>query len=607
MQVLEGALIDQIAAGEVVERPASVVKELLENALDAGARAITVEIERGGVGLVRVTDDGEGMTPEDAALAVERHATSKIRRLEDLSAIRTLGFRGEALPSIASVSRFSLTTRTVDAVAGTRVRLLHGEDKEVSAIGCAKGTTIEVRELFETIPARRKFLKREATEGTHVADVCLRTALARPELRLVLLRDGKRSREFLPAADRIDRAREVFVGEKLVPLSGERDGISVLAVLAAPERARTGAAALHLYVNDRPVRDRALARAVAFAYGSVLPPGRFPIGVVYVDLDPAEVDVNAHPQKAEVRFARPREVLDAITRSLAAKLGTAAFGGPSARGPGFWNERLGLAPSTHRSATVDAVEEATATVDASDPWGLVGLLTGTASGSMPAGEPPSSRPYDASPPPLTRIAEAVPSLLEPRGRFGAMRVLGQVRKTFLVCEDEEGLHVLDQHAADERVRFHRLRRSYAANEVALQRLLFPDRVECTEAEAQFVEDSAEELARLGIECSLVGATTVAVRAIPALVRRAAPERLLRDLLDELMGRGERAFGDAVDMALATMACHGAIRAGDPLSPQESAELLRTLDEIDDFAGHCPHGRPVVFSIGFGDLEKRLGR
>lgn len=579
--MLPDALVDQIAAGEVVERPASVVKELLENAVDAGAGSITVEVDGGGVGRIRVTDDGHGMIPEDALLAVRRHATSKISTAHDLLAIHTLGFRGEALPSIASVSRFALTTRPPEALAGTRLRIEGGGDPAMRETGCAVGTTVEVADLFYNVPARRKFLKSSSTENAHVAETCLRVALAQPGLRLVLVRDGRRVREYLPTPSRTARAEAAFTGERLQDLAGEREGIRVHAALGPPERARTGATGLHLFVNDRPVRDRALARAVAFAYGSVLPPGRYPTGVVWVDLDPTEVDVNVHPQKSEVRFAKGRAVLDAITRLLASKLGTTAWSG----GP----QRAGRVASSGPAFEANAAE-------GEDPWGLVGALREAAQ-PYARGEAAAAVAGGARQPELVPGARA----------FGSLRALAQVRRMLIVCEGEDGLHVLDQHAADERVRFDALRRAYRERAVTTQRLLFPERVEVAPAEAALVEERHGELLALGLDVSVVGPATVAVHAVPSVVKRAAPERLLRDVLDELDLAGGRAFGDAVDMALATMACHGAIRAGDVLSLDECQALLRTLDAVDDFAGHCPHGRPVVYSVSFGEIERRLGR
>ncbi|MBK6808635.1 MAG: DNA mismatch repair endonuclease MutL [Sandaracinaceae bacterium] len=342
IRLLDDALIDQIAAGEVVERPASVVKELLENALDAGATSVTVTILEGGVDSIVVNDDGHGMGPADAALAIQRHATSKIRSFDDLTHIKTLGFRGEALPSIASVSRFELTTRRAEDVEGVRVRVHGGDVQPLQPMGCAPGTTISVRDLFYAVPARRKFLKARQTETSHVMDVCRRVALAHPELRLHVFSNERRVGEWLPAKDWFARAQANFGDETLQRIEGQRASLGVRAALGAPERARTGAKNLYLFVNGRPVRDASLARAVTFAYGSVIPPGRFPAGVLHVDLPAEEVDVNAHPQKSEVRFAAGSATYEAVTRVLAKELGTQAFGGPASRSSsGFWEGRLG--------------------------------------------------------------------------------------------------------------------------------------------------------------------------------------------------------------------------------------------------------------------------
>ncbi|MCC6873746.1 MAG: DNA mismatch repair endonuclease MutL [Sandaracinaceae bacterium] len=581
IHILDDALADQIAAGEVVERPASVVKELLENALDAKARTIRVEIVEGGTKDLRVSDDGEGMDPGDAGRCVLRHATSKISCVDDLSAIRSLGFRGEALPSIASVSRFEIVTRTRDADAGTRVRIAGGSPAEVSEIGCAPGTTVRVEDLFFNVPARRKFLKSTGTEAAHVTEVCRRAALAHPELRLVMTRDGRKGFEVLPATDLLERAKLVLAPEALSAVEGEREAVRVRAMLGAPERARAGASGLHLFVNRRPVRDRALARAVAFAFGSVLPPGRYPVGAVYVEIDPREVDVNVHPQKAEVRFSRGREVLDAITRVLAGGLGTRAWSGPAARtSESFWSQRL-------QGGSQSGSQSGSQVSDASDPWGLA--------------------PVEAAPSGAEPAFEGDAPLFGATGFFASLRVLGQSRKMLIVCEGQDGLHVLDQHAVDERIRYDRLRKSHGERAVAQQRLLLPERVEVTEGDVALAEEHKETLASLGLDVVPIGPRTLAVHAVPALVQRAPPERLVRDVLSELSRTGERAFGDAVDTALATMACHGAIRAGDPLSLDECRALLRSLDEVSDFAGHCPHGRPVVYSVAFGELERRLGR
>jgi DNA mismatch repair protein MutL len=606
IRILDSALADQIAAGEVIERPASVVKELVENALDAGARTITVEVREGGSELIRVTDDGSGMDREDAALAILRHATSKIRCQADLERIGTLGFRGEALPSIASVSRFKLVTRTREAIEGTEVASEAGGPASVSPIGCAVGTSIEIRDLFFNVPARRKFLKSKATESAQIGEVCLRAALLDSGLRLLLLRDGRRAAEYLPALDWAERGVHI-VPDKRVRIEGEHGGVRVRAVLGAPEDSRSGALGLHVFVNGRPVRERNLARSVSYAYGSVMPPGRYPVGLVHIDIAPEEVDVNVHPQKAEVRFQRGREVHEAVTRVLAKALGTSAWKGPVARSPAFWSERLPEGPR------LDAVTEPVQRDDsrqAPDPWGLSPVQPVHSEPSTPASVPPRqpALPYaaTASAPALARDFP----LSEPARQAQTTpkyRALAQSRNLFIIAETERGLCVIDQHAADERVHYDKLRRQYQEREVRTQRLLLPERVELSEREVALVETHAAELQRAGLETTLIGARSAAIYTVPAILRRAAPERLLRDLLDELARSGERGFGDAIDMALATMACHGSIRAGDPLSLPECQALLEQMAGIDEFGGHCPHGRPIVFEMPFDELARKVGR
>lgn len=620
IQILDGALADQIAAGEVVERPASVIKELLENALDAGARNLTVEVRDGGSTLMRVTDDGAGMDRSDAVHCLLRHATSKIRVQTDLEAIRTLGFRGEALPSIASVSRLRLLTRTLESVEGTEVILEGGGKLTESPAGCAVGTTVEVRDLFFNVPARKKFLKATAAESAHIGEVCLRTVLTDPGLRLTLIRDGKRVKEYLPAADWAARAGLMLPG-KQVRIEGERRSVRVRALLSAPEDARSGATALHIFVNGRPVRERQLARSVSFAYGSVMPPGRYPMGVVYIELDPSEVDVNVHPQKAEVRFQRGREVMDAVTHVLAQGLGTSAWMGPASRGSSYWAQRLPVGPPVDQdgaprlSSLVAGPRETHADLrQEEDPWGLLPeKLTPPQQdlvSAIPAALAPTAQalPYRLVPNPsaLARDLE-LPLHAEGAAAASVWRALAQTKRLFIVAETERGLCVVDQHAADERIHYDRLRKQYASGDVHQQRLLLPEKIELSERETSIVEAHSDALLRAGFDVNLLGPTTAAIYSVPSLLRRASAERLLRDLLDELTRSGDRNFGDAIDMALATMACHGAIRAGDTLSLPECQALLDGLSRVADFGGHCPHGRPIVFEIPFDELARKVGR
>jgi DNA mismatch repair protein MutL len=678
VRVLPDDLANQIAAGEVVERPASVVKELVENSLDAHARRVRVDIEGGGVVLVRVSDDGDGMPREDAELSLVRHATSKIASIADLLAIQSFGFRGEALPSIASVSRFSLRTRTRDDVEGTLVRVEGGGSSDVSPCGIAVGTSVEVRELFFNIPARRKFLRAVSTESAHVTEVVESAALCRPDVTFVLSRDGRVAREWLRAESREERARDVFDDEPLAHCAGERGPLAVEAFLSRPERARAGASRLLFFVNGRPVKDRTLARMVANAYGSVLDAGRYPVGVVHIDLPPNYVDVNVHPQKAEVRFADGKAIQDALYQIISLPLAR-AFGLPAPGAHAWSNYQKGRearaeaaqiaaeekaanpldlppvvkheplaigstallpfgerkqrpsiekpAPATNFSGSGRLIPDkpnsnlngislqparALATVSSEpDPWGLVADTPGPFSTSV------SSDQEDSVPAPIPAVempakpvsyaAVLERQTIERPAAFGGLTFIAQMRLTFLVCEGPDGMYILDQHAAAERVTFDRLRNAYETRAVASQRLLIPEMVTITADESAILEEAQDDILRTGLEVSLRGPREVAIIAIPQiLAHRASPVVLLRDLLAELSRVGERAFSGAIDLALATMACHGSVRAGDPLAPEEAQALLRSLDEVD-FAGHCPHGRPVVMKIRWSELEQKVGR
>lgn len=577
---LNDELANQIAAGEVVERPASVVKELVENALDAGATRIVVDVEQGGTLLVRVCDDGEGMSKEDAVLALERHATSKIAALEDLFRLLTFGFRGEALPSIASVSRLVLRTRPRDAQEGTEIEVEGGKPPVVRPCGGATGTTIEVRDLFFNVPARRKFLKATATESAHIGDVILGTALARPDVTFVLSRDGRVVRELLRVGDRSERARGALSGETLSSIKTERGPLKIEAMLGPPERARAGATGLALLVNGRHVRDRQLARAVAHAYGSVLDGGRYPAGVVWIEIPPELVDVNVHPQKAEVRFADARGVFDAITRELHAGLAR-AFSLPALPANPFAHQQT---PTLKTLGDAAAAARAVIAIDSYQPPTM-----------SPASLLSEKNLFANAPGPAIEA------------RYSLLRYVGQMRGMFLVCEGEDGLYVLDQHAAAERVTFDRLRRAYEARTMGMQKLLVPEIVELAATEVALLEENAERVAQLGLEIRAVADDAVAVHGVPDLLaRRAEPSRVVRDLAAELSRAGARAFAGAVDLVLATMACHGSVRAGDAMSREEVEALLRALDAVD-FAGHCPHGRPLVMRMPWNELEKKVGR
>ncbi len=598
----------------MVERPASAVKELIENALDAGAQRVDVEIEGGGVTRLSVSDDGVGMSAENARLSVERHATSKLTAISDLNNLVSYGFRGEALPSIASVSRFALRSRPASSDAGVEVLIEGVAEPVLREAGMAVGTRVEVRELFFNIPARRKFLRSTGTESGHVTEVVEAAALTRPEVTFTLARDGRQVREFLRASGRADRVSQVCAGEDLTHCEGTRGPLRIEAYLSRPEQARTGAGGLRLFVNGRSVRDRALAVTIAQAYGSVLERGRYPRGVVYLDLPAEFLDVNVHPQKAEVRFADQRATADAVYGTLSRAL-AGAFSLPTPNRNAWAKARPDAAlvppssapsvsPSEHAWSAPTPPKAAEPTLEmrpfAPAPLTPLTSLSGASGAS-------AALLLALGPSPLAvRDASALPGRPEPEIAWSSLTFVAQLRQTYLLCESREGIYLLDQHAAAERVTFTRLRKQYQGRAVPSQSLLFPVTLEVLPAEAELVELRAKEIAEVGLDVRVRGPESISIHAVPKLLQRASAERLLRDLLAEVARKGGRGFSDAVDLALATMACHGSIRAGDPLAPSEVKALLEALDEAD-FAGHCPHGRPVVTFLSWAELERKVGR
>ena len=595
--VLPPELASQIAAGEVVERPASAVKELIENALDAEASRVDVEIEGGGIARLSVADDGFGMNETEARLAMERHATSKLRTFADLTHVATFGFRGEALPTIASVSRFSLRTRERESDVGTRVLIDGGKLVLAEPVGMPSGTQIEVSDLFYNVPARRKFLRSTGTESGHVTEAVEQAALSRPDITFTLTRDGRKVREFLRAAERAERVRQVCDLDDLAACQGERGPLRVEAFLSRPEQARAGAGGLSILVNGRPVRDRAILVTIAQAYGSVLERGRYPRGVVYVDLAPELVDVNVHPQKTEVRFADGRAASDAVYQILSKALVSAFSLPPVSRAS--W----GRAPAKVAEPAATPRDEPVyrpATNARELPFDALLAAVHRA--------PPVAAPDGDAQAPVVAARDHTAAPIRPRPEvpWSSLRFIAQVRMTYLICEGEDGIYLLDQHAAAERVTFTRLRREYQARSVPSQALLFPLVIDVSAAELELVEARQKEIAEVGLDVRPRGEGSLSIHAMPRLLSRASPERLLRDLLTEVSRSGGRGFSDAVDLAIATMACHGSIRAGDALSPSEAKALLEALDDAD-FAGHCPHGRPVVTFLSYVELERKVGR
>jgi DNA mismatch repair protein MutL len=582
IHLLDATLANQIAAGEVIERPAAVVKELVENALDAGAKRIDVEIHDGGRRLVRVRDDGCGMGREDAALSVQRHATSKLRSKDDLFAIASYGFRGEALPSMAAVSRFTLITCEASAVKGTRVEVEGSASPVISDAGAPPGTTVEVRDLFWNVPARRKFLKKAQAEQAQCIDAVLRLALPRPDVAFSV-REGDRTLAQLQAgADVLPARAEEALGRevrgRLVPFSGDCRSVHAHGLLVSPAVEYGSARNVWLFVNGRAIRDRSLTHAVLRAYGELMPHGRYPGALVFLEVPPPALDVNVHPTKAEVRFADPRAAWDAIYGGLTQVL---------ARGD-WMPQRTGTGPAPLPDTTqrvADAIERYGSRMPAT--WWM-----------PPAHTAPAPKPADGT----------QPDLMPRPAWFQGLRYLGQLHRTYLVCEGPRGLVLVDQHAAHERVNYQRLRANGGGG--AAQPLLVPHVVELPAAAAARIAGAAAMLASIGVELDSFGGNGVAVKALPAALGRLderALGALLTDLADELAAHGR---GDSLDRLrdalLARAACHGSVRAHDALSAPEAQALLLALDETD-YGARCAHGRPVVAEWDEGEIERRFGR
>jgi len=599
IHILPPQLADQIAAGEVVERPASVVKELCENAVDAGARRVDAEIDAGGRRLIRVVDDGCGMTAEEARLALARHATSKIGSADDLWGLATFGFRGEALPSIAAVSRLTLRTKMKGATAGFRLQVEAGVETDAGEVGMAEGTQAEVRDLFFNTPARLKFLKSEATEAANVSEAVLRLALAHPEVHFRLRANGRTALDLPPHRDMAERVRAALArrgAQVLHEAAGEEGGVKVRAFLASPEEAAPGGRSTFLFVGRRFVRDRALLHALAQGYGELLDKGRYPLAALFVDVPGQELDINVHPQKLEVRFARPQEVYAAVRHVV---------GRAVARAP--W-----LAVSPIRAYTLpperaaDGQDEPAAALSPRPERDRQAPL------APPLGRAPwpggkGSAPLQPSmlrDEPLPAASEAART-----GFFGGLEYIGQLRRTYLVCEGPAELVLVDQHAAHERIMFERLRVAHRQRAVVRQRLLFPIPIELDEAAIAALRegDTAEALAGLGFEVEAFGPNTMLLRAVPDLLKDVDPKPLLRDVLQRVVeGDSLRRAEENFEQVFATMACHGALRAGDVVAREAALTLLGQLDAVD-LHSHCPHGRPVLLRMSIAEVEQRLGR
>ena len=693
IRVLSDQLANQIAAGEVVERPASVAKELVENAIDAGARRLAIDTEAGGRRLLRVMDDGEGMTRDDAVLAFERHATSKIKTAEDLSAIATLGFRGEALASIASVARVELVTKTDDAEAATRVVIEGGRMRDVKDAAHPRGTTITVRDLFFNVPARRKFLRSEATESFHLTNLVTHYALAHPEIAFTLTNNGRETLRCAPAVDLRERAYQIFGAdflENLLEVEGGHEQVArVRGYVSAPRERRTSRDAQYLFINGRYVRDRLVGRALSEGYRSILPHGVYPAALLFLEVPLEEVDVNVHPAKTEVRFRRAAAVADAVRESVRAGLASAGYAQKIEAvyervAPALddtrtseWSEReVAASNSFENASSLKAVEDESALVESQLSDITREIIPPARQGSMEFGfapvrdeEPFMRKPNEPAPQkaetargldavlrharsssdeakvdagvesgttfnretversePVIHVEEsasssddsvsALPPLVSAANLVREVpfesvstniRPLGQLEESFIIATDDEGLLLIDQHVAHERILFDKYRALESTRPAESQNLLLPETFDLTPAQAAAFETVAEGLETYGFGLMRLSGRTVAIKAVPADLPAGEARNMLAEVLDTIDAeRRGAARATLRDEIAASLACRAAIKINTPLAAEKMRWLIDKL-LLTSSPTTCPHGRPIILRLATRDIEKGFHR
>ncbi len=593
--LLSETVASQVAAGEVIERPASVVKELVENSLDAGATHITVAVQRGGIALIRVTDDGSGMDREDALLCLERHATSKLRTGRDLSAIATMGFRGEALPSIASVSRFRLTTREPGALAGTEVVVNGGKIETVRDAGEAPGTQVEVRSLFYNLPARRKFLRSEPTENGHIESMMHQLAIGNPRVGFTFVRDERTVFQLPPAARLEDRIRDLGGAarlEELIAIDGSANGEGRPAIrgfIGKPGVSRGSRADQRVFVNGRAIENSTIHHALREGYHTALMKGRHPVTFLFLEMAPSAVDVNVHPAKREVRFHRPSDVHEAIVSAVRQSLESAR----TAWSRGFHQPDL-AAPVPDVAVPADDVTLFGSRDEARAAGALAPLISRAAVESFARS-------------PVAPISDpmATPGGAPPRP--GPFRILGVLNRLYILMEGEGGLVLVDQHAAHERILFEELRRRLESGDVVAQKLLLPVTIEVGPRDAEWLRRNLADLQRMGLGLESFGPGTFKLDSLPPFLPADRPQQLMREVIEELQAAGAETprlrLGEEM---IAKTVCRHSVKANDRLREPEIEKLITDLLACE-LPYCCPHGRPTMIQISHGELEKKFGR
>jgi DNA mismatch repair protein MutL len=607
IQKLAPGVVNKIAAGEVIERPASVVKELLENSVDAGAKRIDVSVEKGGCELIRVSDDGHGIAADQLLLAVESHATSKIREAEDLFQVGSLGFRGEALASIASVSQTVLRSRPHDCDAGAELEIAGGHLRGPNPCGCPSGTVIEVRNLFYNTPVRRKFLRTTQTEMGHVAEAFTRVALAHPEVHMTLRHNGRELYDLQPAERWLERITSFFaeLREGLIWVESQDDQVRLSGYVADPSFSRGNNRMQYVILNGRHIRDRSLQHALGEAYRGLLLTGRFPMAFLRLELPPEAVDVNVHPAKLEVRFADGGRLYSQLLGTLRNKFLTTDL---TARahiqdaGSGQATEPEGqgtIYPPSPHVRQLPAGTTGAGPVRERRTQETLDLRE-----HPPTGALPQFRPFGTDDHFAPNSTAATPHLAAPPAPIG--RGL-QVQNRYLVTEDDQGMVVIDQHALHERILYEQLRERVLAGTLETQRFLVPETVNLTAAEAALILETRETLASLGIEIEPFGGDTILVSSYPAMLGSFSPSEVIRQIADQMMGGGKTPDRrDLVDELLHMISCKAAIKAGDRLSSEEVTALLEQRHLFHD-THHCPHGRPTALVFTKEELDKRFKR
>ncbi len=613
IRILPEILSNKIAAGEVVERPASVVKELVENAIDAHSTRITVEIAKGGRSLIRVSDNGTGMSPDDALLALERYATSKIYEAPDLNAIATLGFRGEALPSIAAVSRFTLITNDQSGHSATRIHVEGGKIKQVDETGAPPGTMIAAGQLFFNMPARRKFLKTINTEMGHIGDVVAAVALGWKDIQFRLFHDERMVRNWPAVSSGFDRVVDVLGAElrsALYPVAFQNTMLSISGWISDPGITRSSPQKLFIYINGRFIRDRGVYYAILDGYKGRLMKGRFPVGVLFLEMEPAEVDVNVHPTKHEVRFLRQKELYQAVKTAVSEAFPKPQWGGtqPPSEAPHV-EERLAGSRETPAFSGKSGQRQTQrlAFPESREEKKTAGIKTGaetTLSGneSLQRQAPPAEKTQPPEPGPREQRT------LWQQPVFSELSVIGQFHNTYIICESSEALYLVDQHAAHERIVYEALlkqRREAAA--MPVQHLVIPETLELNYRESAIITEMIPELEAMGVAIEPFGGNTFIIKSLPAMLSDRSARPLITEIAETAADVGYTpGLDESIEQCLILMACHGAIRANQALSTKEIKALLAQLERCDN-PYHCPHGRPTLVRWPLDSLEKRFRR